>query len=353
MTQASIPTPPTVSVLMAVYNGEAYLRETIDAVLAQTLGDFEFVIVDDASTDTTPNMLDAYDDPRIVRLRNATNLHLHPSLHNGLKVCRAPLVARIDADDICEPHRLERQVAFLEGRPELAGCATWTTEICEAGEQTGAFEVPGDPAYVRWAMSFKSVLYHPTLMVRRHVLRSAGSYANEPHNSPADDYQMLTHLLMRDHAMAVLPERLVRYRRTDGNMSATRAGEQVSYADKFARDYVAWLLRVPTASLTVDDVAQMRRLMMWNAPPPTDTAAAVHLAHLIWRACEPAMPGGIREKVREELSGHLLRHYDYLLAKRPRAALAVLRVWRKIVGKPLAALFMSARAIRCELGREG
>ncbi|MEL7238213.1 MAG: hypothetical protein AAGK78_05065, partial [Planctomycetota bacterium] len=132
-----------------------------------------------------------------------------------------------------------------------------------------------------------------------------------------------------------------------------RASEQVSYADKFARDYVAWLLGAPIPSVKVDDVAQMRRLMMWNAPPPTDTTAAVHLANLVWRACEPAMPKDVREKVREELSGHLLRHYDYLLSKRPRAALVVLRVWRKIVGKPLAALFMSARAIRCELGRDG
>jgi len=124
---------PTVSVLMAVYNGEAFLRETVESVFAQSMADFEFVIVDDASTDATPAILDSFDDARIVRLRNATNLYLHPSLHNGLAVCRAPYIARIDADDLCEPKRLERQVAFLESRPNLAGCATWTTEIDHAG----------------------------------------------------------------------------------------------------------------------------------------------------------------------------------------------------------------------------
>ncbi|MGC8880316.1 MAG: glycosyltransferase family 2 protein, partial [Anaerolineae bacterium] len=94
---------PAISVIMAVYNGARYLREAVDSILNQTFTDFEFIIVDDGSTDETPAVLDEYNDPRIVRLRNAHNLGLTKSLNRGLHVARGRYIARQDADDLSYP----------------------------------------------------------------------------------------------------------------------------------------------------------------------------------------------------------------------------------------------------------
>ena len=108
---------PKVSVVMSVYNGERYLREAVDSILGQTFGAFEFVIVDDASTDETPLILSGYTDPRIVFLRNDENLGLTRSLNVGLKMACGEYIARQDADDISLPNRLERQVGLLDEQP--------------------------------------------------------------------------------------------------------------------------------------------------------------------------------------------------------------------------------------------
>ena len=98
---SSAGTTPLVSVLMAVRNAARHLPEAIDSVLAQTLTDFEFVIVDDGSTDDTARIIEAYDDPRIVRVTNAGHPGLSAALNFGATQCRAPLLARMDGDDIC------------------------------------------------------------------------------------------------------------------------------------------------------------------------------------------------------------------------------------------------------------
>ena len=105
---------PRVSVLMSVYNGERYLRAAVDSILSQTFADFEFVIVDDASSDCTPSILDSYDDPRIVRLRLERNQGLAGALNEGLLLSRGRYIARQDADDVSLSSRLARQVAHLD-----------------------------------------------------------------------------------------------------------------------------------------------------------------------------------------------------------------------------------------------
>src|SRR5512146_2439112 len=109
---------PIVSVVMPVYNSAPYLREAVDSILAQTFTDFEFIIVDDGSSDETPQILDGYGDARIRRLRNERNMGVVPTLNCGLAAARGRYVARHDADDISLPTRLEQQVRFLDTHPE-------------------------------------------------------------------------------------------------------------------------------------------------------------------------------------------------------------------------------------------
>jgi len=105
---------PKISVIMSVYNGEKYLREAIESILNQTFRDFEFIIINDGSTDKTSEILSSYNDPRIVIINNKRNIGLTKSLNKGLKMVKGEYIARQDADDVSLPERLERMVNFLD-----------------------------------------------------------------------------------------------------------------------------------------------------------------------------------------------------------------------------------------------
>ncbi|MGB8484637.1 MAG: glycosyltransferase family A protein, partial [Xanthobacteraceae bacterium] len=110
---------PRVSVIMSVLNGEAFLRPAVESILGQTFRDFEFIVIDNASSDGTAGILDGYRDDRIVRLRNDDIRTLTQSLNRGLHAARGEYVARLDADDLAASERLGRQVAFLDANPDV------------------------------------------------------------------------------------------------------------------------------------------------------------------------------------------------------------------------------------------
>ena len=214
---------PRVSVLMAVHDGERYLAEALDSVLSQTLADFEAVVVDDASTDGTAAILDAYArrDPRLVVLRNEENRKLAASLNRGLAACRAPLVARADADDVNLPDRLERQAAFLDAHPEVGvlGCAFHT--MTPDGRYGGTKRYVTDHATIRARQLFASSLLHPGVMFRADVVRAVGGY-DEAYWT-AQDSDLWTRLRDRTR-FANLPDPLVRYRTHGESILNTRGG---------------------------------------------------------------------------------------------------------------------------------
>ena len=127
--------PPRVSVVVCVYNGEDFLRESIDSILSQTFADFELLILDDASIDSTPQILSecAAQDQRIRLAQNEQNLGLTKSLNKCLALARGEYVARQDADDVSLPERLAKQVEAMDARPELAALGAWVEVIDEQG----------------------------------------------------------------------------------------------------------------------------------------------------------------------------------------------------------------------------
>src|SRR5688572_25142970 len=108
---------PCVTVLMPVYNAEKYLKEAIDSILQQTLTDFEFLIIDDGSTDASVRIIRSYADSRIRLVQNETNAGITVTLNKGIELAKAPLIARMDADDISYPMRLQRQYDFFLAHP--------------------------------------------------------------------------------------------------------------------------------------------------------------------------------------------------------------------------------------------
>lgn len=176
-----------VSVLMSVYNGQKYLREAIDSILVQTFTNFEFLIIDDCSTDDTPQIINSYRDRRIRYIRNESNLGLAAALNRGLDSARGEYIARMDADDVSLPDRLARQVDFMDNHPETGVCGSW---VKTTGELRGRiWRYPVDPDSIVCGLLFEPPLAHPSVMMRRQLFRQNGLYY-DPLFKRAQDYDL-------------------------------------------------------------------------------------------------------------------------------------------------------------------
>lgn len=167
---------PKVSVLMSVLNGQEFLRPAVDSVLAQTFADFEFIIIDNASRDDTPAILDSYNDPRIIRLRNDEVLSLTQSLNKGLQAARGRYIARLDADDVAMPARLTRQVEFLDCNPDVTLVGTGVRVIDEQGRVTGHIDPPEASDDIYNALAYSNPFVHSAAMFRRDAVVALGGY---------------------------------------------------------------------------------------------------------------------------------------------------------------------------------
>jgi glycosyltransferase involved in cell wall biosynthesis len=158
-----------VSVLMAVHNGEKYLHQAMESILNQTHTDFEFIILDDGSSDSTGSILDEYvaRDRRIVLVSNETNIGLTRSLNRGLELAQGEYIARMDADDISLPGRLVAQISFLDNHPEVAVLGTAAYLIDASGVQGELIQFPESHDHLRWLMCFDNHIIHPSAMFRR------------------------------------------------------------------------------------------------------------------------------------------------------------------------------------------
>ncbi len=158
-----------VTVLLAAHDAQATLEPALRSVLAQTTTELELLVVDDGSTDATPEILAAIDDPRLVVLRNEKRVGLASSLNRGLDAARGRWVARLDADDVARPVRLERQLAVATaGRHVIVGSDV--ADIDEAGSVMRVHELPRTDLEIRWHALFSSPFYHPTVLFDRELL---------------------------------------------------------------------------------------------------------------------------------------------------------------------------------------
>jgi len=217
---------PRVSVLMPVYNAERFLREAVDSILAQTFRDFEFLIIDDGSTDGSGEILRSYADPRLRLIPNGRNLGLTATLNRGLDLAWGAYVARMDADDVSLPERLARQVAFLDARPDVGIVGVWARAF---GETHFKIPHPADPERIRAKLLFDSALVHPSVLMRRSLLDAHGLKYRDFYRM--EDYD-LWQRAARVFPLANLPEYLLRYRVTGGSVffGADLAPQRDSYA---------------------------------------------------------------------------------------------------------------------------
>lgn len=214
---------PIIAVVMSVHNGAPWVRQAAESVLAQTLGDLELIVIDDGSTDATPDLLAAVRDRRL-RVERRARAGLTPSLNRAITLSRAPLVARLDADDLAVPSRLELQRAFLDAHPEVGLLGTGAREVDLADREVAVVRPLERDAAIRRALIRRNPFVHSSVVMRRGVLERTGTY--DETLPVAQDYDLWMRM-SAETGLANLPDLLVIRRLVPGRVSATREGARL------------------------------------------------------------------------------------------------------------------------------
>jgi len=168
---------PKISVVMAVYNGEKYLREAIDSILNQTFNDFEFIIINDGSTDDSAEIIKSYNDPRIILIQQE-NKGLAAALNEGIKIAKGKFIARMDADDISLKTRLEKQIQFMEAHPEYVAIGSWSNHISADGDYLYTCKMPLESSALKDELPDKCPFIHTSVLMRTDEVQSVVGYKN-------------------------------------------------------------------------------------------------------------------------------------------------------------------------------
>jgi glycosyltransferase involved in cell wall biosynthesis len=215
---------PAVSVVMSVRNGAPWVRDAVASVLDQTMSDLELIVIDDGSTDSTASLLAAVRDPRL-RVEREPPSGLTASLNRALGLAQAPLVARLDADDVALPERLACQRAFLDAHPEVGLLGTAAREVDASGRELGVVRPPEDDAAIRRALIRRNPFVHSSVMMRRRTLEEAGRY--DERLPVAQDYDLWMRMSQITR-LANLSAPLVVRRLLPGRVSAARDSERLA-----------------------------------------------------------------------------------------------------------------------------
>lgn len=209
---------PLISVVMPTYNCKRFLRDAIESILNQTFQDFEFLIIDDDSTDGTETILRDYSkkDSRL-RVYRHEREGLIASLNRGCHLAEGRFIARMDSDDISLPHRLEHQVRYMEEHPEIGVLGTWIRIIDESSRPRRTVRLITDPKMLGLYLYMENCICHPTVMMRRDIIEPLGFYdSNAIH---AEDYDLWGRVSHKNQ-IANLPEVLLDYRIWNGGVTS-------------------------------------------------------------------------------------------------------------------------------------
>ena len=220
-----------VTVLMSVYNGEAFLRNAIDSILNQTFTDFEFVIYDDCSTDRTSEIILSYSDSRIVYRRNDTNQGLTRNLADGVNRSGACYIARMDADDISFPQRLAKQVRFMDEHPDVTILGSSVSFFKEKKEDGSIAYQPVDDETIKATLFISFTLLHPSIILRRSdLVRYQLNY--NPEYRYSQDHELYLSCILKGLKFANLSEPLLYMRSHSDSISRAKHRVQQQFSQQ-------------------------------------------------------------------------------------------------------------------------
>lgn len=222
---------------MPNYNGAEYIAEAIESVLNQTYRDFELIIVEDASTDNSREIIDRYAaiDSRIKVIQNKTNLFVNIACNIGLNVAKGKYYARIDSDDICMPTRLEKQLKFMEANPEISICGAFCKIIDRDGRIIANKTFPTDDESIKSSIWSRTPIQHSCMFARMDKMREVDFYSGK--KDPSEDLELMLRTL-NVFKFANLPEYLVKYRIHGDNLIFTKQKEIIRRSVKLRREAI-------------------------------------------------------------------------------------------------------------------
>ena len=236
---------PKISLIMSVYNGEDYLAKTVESVLCQTFTEWEFIIINDCSTDNTSKILAEYasKDARVKVHTNETNLRLPSSLNKALSFAKGKYIARMDADDICMPDRLQKQYDFMEANPnvDLSSCRFLTLK--NGVYSSGGCGGKGDSESIKALLLVTNPILHPGIIAKADVIKELGYDKNF---TCTEDMELWTRFVLNNKRVEILSEYLMIYRLHDKQITETTLDKQKNEVIKIQKTYLSQLLKPMT-----------------------------------------------------------------------------------------------------------
>ena len=224
-----------VSVVMSAYNAENFIAGSIRSILDQTYDNWEFIIINDCSSDNTAQIVEQFpdNDPRITLIHNTENLGLTKSLNIGIKHAKGEFIARLDADDTSEPSRLEKQVNFLNVHPHIALVGSGAHLIDASGHKFGRMNVISRDSIIRRLMTHVNLFIHSSILIRREAIEDVGCYREKFRYT--QDYDLILRLSDK-YILSNIPECLIRWRASKTSETMQHHSVQRIYAD-IAREF--------------------------------------------------------------------------------------------------------------------
>lgn len=232
---------PKITIVLPIYNGEKYLREAIDSVLAQTYRHFELWAINDGSSDNSAAIIDSYSDSRVKHFENHCNMGVVYTQNKAFALATTPYIARMDQDDIWHPEKLELQVSLLESRPDVGVCGT---SIHKFGDIDSVNIFPEESDALKVGLLFYCMMSHPSVVFRRSMLIETGIQYNLEF-SDTDDYKMWIDVLQKSNIYNI-QQPLVDYRQHQGQICQKKGQEQSILTRRLREEQLRLIYPNPT-----------------------------------------------------------------------------------------------------------
>lgn len=224
-----------ISVIMPGYNSVKYISSSVNSILNQTFTDFEFIIIDDASTDGTSEILERISDQRVQIITNFVNLGNYPSRNIGIKASSGEFICVMDSDDLALPYRLERQMYFMLNNPDVGICSNWFRRF---GSGTNiSVNYPSNDEWLKIKFIENNYCLHPALCIRRSLFPCEESLLYNENYKYASDYDFVSRSFMH-FRICNIPEILMEYRIHPAQITSSKFAEQQQYADFIRINYL-------------------------------------------------------------------------------------------------------------------
>ncbi len=253
-----------VSVIMPVFNGESYLCEAIQSVLDQTYTNFEFIIINDGSTDSSELLIKRFRDDRIKVINNPVNMGLVKTLNLAISHCKGEFIARFDSDDICFPHRLEKQLDKFSQNNDLDVVGSSAIIIGKCGEHKGLFKVPEEHTDIHLGMLFNNQIIHPSVMMRRCSILQYMPTIYDIKDLHVEDYGLWVKMLS-SHQFYNIQEPLIKYRVHESKVSTIYSNSQIKNSKKIKYTVANFFSVKPDVSETYKLYSQDKSFSLLDA----------------------------------------------------------------------------------------